>query len=253
MIEKSGNRPKRLESLVKTGGVTAVTGVTGGLDESLTRACVRARARAHRLTYSVGNSGNTGNSSESALAGQRETAVTTFSGVASATGNTGNSGCAAPAELSAALRLPVAHLHALHARLTYRLSHALAPVAWTTHPATYEALRGSCAAFSPVEFMGAVAAGESGVATARHMAAWVAAKVEVPTWRLSREEALCWSPWERQSGFGWWPGSAWCDGHEVTPQRGWSVGFAFAAFGLTPVSVDVHPADAGDGATDAAA
>lgn len=254
MTRKTGNAPKRMESLAKAEGVTAVTGVTGGLDESLTRARRvggRSDARARTRSCISGNSGNTGNSSENTLAGERETAVT---GAPGATGNTGNSGNALTdrASLNAALQVPVQHLAWLPARLTFRfLAADGAEVVWTTHPGVYGALRGSQAgaapravAFSPKEFEAAVAAGESGVAVGREFASWVAQKRAAPEWRLGTEEALRWAPRARVAGFGWWPGSEWCDGHDATPERGWTVAFACAVFGLTPVSVEVHPAEA---------
>lgn len=239
MIEKTGNEPNVLESLVKTEGVTGVTGVTGSLEESFMRARVRAHGRVRVSGVLVGNTGNTGNSSPETPCSKRDPSVT---GAPWTTGNTGN----APAlytdrpSLNSALRLPVAQLHTLPARLTYRLSHALGQVAWTTHPGVYEALRGSWAAFSPLEFLAAVMGGESGVATARDFGAWVATKLATPGWRLTSDEALRWGPRARMSGFGWWPGADWCDAHDIEPRRGWTVGYACAAFGCTPVSVELH-------------
>lgn len=215
-----------------------------------------ARAR-HVPSDLSGYTGYTGYRSDNIATGKRETAVTAFSAGVGETGYTGYTPARGPltayADLDAALRLPVRHLVWLPARLTYRMSHALGNVAWTTHTGAYAALRGSWAAFSPREYEAAVAAGESGVATGRQMAAWVQKKLASPKWRLGSEEALRWGPRERLAGFGWWEGSEWCQGHEVTTEAGWTVGYACALFGLTPVSVEVHAADAAKEGDDAAA
>lgn len=251
MIEKTGNTSNHLEPLVKTGGVTGVTGVTTVLDESLTRARARACVRAHGNGLVSGNTGNTGNTLNPTLAGERETGVTGFSSASGATGNTGNSPLTDRPSLDAALRLPVRAIAWLPARLTYRFQHpAGCEVVWTSHPGVYGALTGpqgaaqgqagQAAAFSPKEFEAAVSAGESGVAGGRDFAGWVGTKLATPGWRLGTEEALRWTPRGRVAGFGWWPGSEWCDAHDIERERGWTVGYAAAVFGLTPVSVEVH-------------
>lgn len=248
MTEKTGNTPNHSEPLVKTGGVTGVTGVTTVLDESLTRARARACVRAHGGGLVSGNTGNTGNSVANPPSSKRETGVT---GASDATGNTGNSPLADRPSLSAALLLPVRHIAWLPARLTYRFQRQDGTqVVWTSHPGVYGALTGpqgaapnKTAAFSPKEFEAACAAGESGVATECEFTAWVATKLAAPGWRLGAEEALRWTPRGRVAGFGWWPGSEQCEPHDIERERGWTVGYAAAVFGLELTSVDVHAAD----------
>lgn len=145
----------------------------------------------------------------------------------------------APADLDAALRLPVAHLPALPAALTYRLSHELGPVAWTTSPGAYGALRGSWAAFSPIEFVAAVEGGQGGAIGAATFAAWVSCKLADGEWRLDTRTARGGLP-GRVECEKWWPGTDWCAGHWITPEHGWTVGLACAYFRLTPVSVELH-------------
>ncbi len=239
---KSGYRSKLSESLAKDGAVPTVPTVPTGLEEVYARGfhngSGQSASRAHHgISKKSGYSGYSGYSLDKTASSKADCAVPTFQVPALKSGYSGYTLHTDRTSLEAALRLPVRHLP--WARLTYHLSHALGEVAWTTVPGVYEALRGSCAAFSPKEFQAAVAGGETQVASARRFAEWVAKKLAMPTWRLGVEEALLWGPRARIAAC-WWPGAEWCDAHELRPETGWTVGYACARFELTPVSVEVH-------------
>ena len=152
------------------------------------------------------------------------------------------------------MRLPVRALAADSCRFTLRLRHEAGPVVWTTHRGVYGALRGSLAAFSPKEYEAAVVAGEAGRIGAAHFARWVERKLREPRWRLTpreaRAEGLGTRP--RDEGDWWWPGTEWVRCHELRAVDGWTVGYACAFFGLTPESVELHPAEKREEDRDAA-